>query len=510
MRYKFQLLAFLEGFFFLSFELIGVQLLQPTYGASYFVWMYTICIVMGTSALGYFLGAWLVTKNNQEQKSCTIAFLMVISIYLIAYYSINEMLFLRVRSLDTIPALLLHAFFLIGIPVLLITSFSPLLIKELSNQKQWQGKSASSIFTFSTLGGIVSIYLLAFFLLPSKELITIIYLFGAGITVLALLVLFKLGKKTFVLIHIGLVGLTLAIVSDMQKQKMVGKNTEVVYRTHGILGELEIRDEYSKYRYLDVNRMIQSGIQLEKDLSALTYPFRISSYASGYPARSKVLVGGLGGGVLINQLQALNFDIDVVDFDERLLDLSLEYMRLKPDFKFIVDDFRHYIQSTDQKYDVVIVDLSKAESIPTNVYTVEGFKQINSILKPNGTIFINYFSRTNGLGDKGMHSVMKTLQRAGYFVGLIRKMSDDNTNEEIIIASNSPQLAQSYALRMPANTLKNLNFVVNNYVRTDVDYSKAAVLYDDKSALEKQQFEVILDLREKSRNNEYSTFFEKE
>ncbi len=505
------ILAFLEGFFFLALELVGAQYLQVNFGSSYFMWIAVLSTVMLYSCGGYFLGSFLLRKDVKFRNWYVVISLVVILVWLTGQAKIHELLFVIFQGQSVFPALMLHTSLLTGLPVLLITSYSPLIISVAQNDYSEKGVASGKVFVFSTLGGIFSVYLLAFGMFPNIETTKVLYaLFGVGFVV-ATFVIFKLGQTKLLIAVIPVLGIAFMQFKKFQQPVTMGNNTKVIHRENGIMGEVEIREEHGKYRYLNVNRMVQSGIRLESGTSALNYPYRIAAYTSSYPVGGKVLVAGLGGGVLVNQLLAFGFKVDVVDFDSRLLKVSKKYMSLDPTkFNFICDDIRHYLHTTSEKYDIIILDLSKGESIPTNVYTIEAFGEMGKHLKENGSIFLNYFSLGNGLGNDGLLATSHTLKSAGYFVAKIKKPNDDSNPEEIIVASKRPEILDlKKPLRISDNSMNTLGFVKQNYLSPIAEINQGMILKDNESKLELIQLEVVKDLREKSRNNEHLTFFSK-
>lgn len=505
MKNKLIIAAFLEGFLLLTFELIAAQLLHPIYGNSYFVWINVLAITMIASAGGYFLGA-LISKRAEDQiKIISSVLILFLSLYSLTLYTISEKMFVALQGFEFLNATLLQAASILFIPVILITSFSPIIIKFYTHKSA--GKSASEIFFSSTIGGVFAVYAIAFFILPNLDLLVFIKLVSS--IIIAIAIIFNVSNSNFKILAINIILVLFVFTSFTKKQKenLVGENTKIVYRDHGIMGEIEIREELGDRRYISSNRTTQSAIKIATGKSLWSYPYRVSTYASLAPVNADVLVAGLGGGILINQLLDLNFNIDCIEFDKRMIGVAKKYMGLKPNANIQVDDFRHYINSTDKKYDLIVLDLSKGESLPTNVYTVEAFRRMGKLLKPNGFILLHYFSNVYGSGDLGLHSIMKTMERSGCFFAYIKKQDADNNPEQILIASNNPNIVSTSTFRIPLQTIRKYGFTVDDFLDKSIDYSNGHVLYDGYNILEKAQLQVVKDIRNKLRENEKQTFY---
>lgn len=505
---RFLTAAFLEGFLLVAIELVYVQLLHPYYGDSYFAWLSMLAITMAASGGGYFLGSIISRKTDQFAKFYTIGALFFLTLMFGFIYSISEKTFMLVAEMSFLPSLFTHTSIVLFLPVMLITSFSPLIVKYHARDEAGAGKAAGRIFFTSTVGGVIAVYGVAFLLLPFVDLLKLLNTITMLVFVINIGVLFNFKNLKLVALESVMMIFILLIAFKTQEMKMEGKNTKVIVRQYGIMGEIEVREEFGKQRFISLNRTTQSAIEISTGLSSWSYPYRVSTYASLAPPKSDVLVAGLGGGVLVNQLAHLDFSVTCVEFDARMVKLARKYMNLNPDVKIKIDDFRHYINATSRKYDLIILDLSKGETMPGNVYSVESFRQMMKLLKPEGFIELHYFSNVYGKGEFGLHSIMKTMERAGYFFSLVKKNEGDTAPEEIILASAHPEIIPNIKFRMPDAVIQKFNFPVVDFFNKNRDFSNGIVLYDDKNSMEKVQLEIVADIREKLRRNERVTFFE--
>lgn len=494
--------AFTEGFFLLAYELFSAQLLHPLYGSSYFVWVAILAVTMLASAIGYFLGGFVTGRKASFLNKYVAFALIVITLYSLSVHTINLNVFLKIAEVDLIYATLIQAMSLLFIPLVLITSFSPIIVKFYNDINS--GNKASKVFTLSTIGGIASVYLTAFVFLPMLDLILFIKLISLSILLIS--VTFYILSKWYksLAIHFVLSFFIFMGFTVKQKDKLKGKNTEILYRSHGIMGEIEIREEHNSRRYISLNRTTQSAIKKSDFKSLWSYPYRVATYASLAPTNADVLVAGLGGGILVNDLIDLNFNVDCIEFDRRMVGVAKKYMGLKANVNIEIDDFRHYINYSPKKYDLIILDLSKGESLPINVYTVEAFAKMFDMLKPDGFILLHYFSDVYGTGKFGLKSVMKTMQVSGGFVKLIKK--HDKNPEQIIIASNSPEILKSYNYKVPLNYITDYNFETTQIFDKTFNYNEGIILRDGNNALEKIQLIVVKEIRERLRKNEKAIF----
>lgn len=499
--------AFLEGFLLVTFELISAQLLHPIFGNSYFVWIIILAVTMTASAAGYYLGSWVSKRQDPFIKNYTAISLILIGVYVLIWYTLNEYMLSKIGWEDFILSCISQTMVILFIPLVLITSFSPILIKYYTEKNA--GTSSSKIFFTSTIGGIIAVYSIAFIILPNIEFLFFLKLLSFIVIGVGIITDISLGSQKWLIARVILSLFLFIGFTKNQATKKKGINTEVIYRDHGIMGEIEVREELGTRRYLSLNRTTQSAILKENGASLWSYPYRVATYASLAPEGSNVLVAGLGGGILINHLLELNFNIDCIEFDKRMIGVAKKYMGMRAGVNVDVDDFRHYINYSDKKYDLIVLDLSKGESIPTNVYTVEAFRRMSELLKPDGYIILHYFSDVYGNGEVGLYSILKTMKKSGFFAGLVKKNENDQNPEQIIVASNNPEIIANKNFRYSTTVASQYGFVLHDFIEQKFDLDQYDILWDNNNRLEKLQYGVVKKIRQNLINNEQNTFYKK-
>ena len=116
-------------------------------------------------------------------------------------------------------------------------------------------------------------------------------------------------------------------------------------------------------RALLVNHTCQTIMDLQDPAYSLrSFAMYSAAPASHYPPGSKALLLGIGGGTLVKQLQRLQFELDVVELDPRIVEVAREHFHVGDDFRTIVDDGRHYLHPCESSYDVIVLDMFLSES----------------------------------------------------------------------------------------------------------------------------------------------------
>lgn len=103
-----------------------------------------------------------------------------------------------------------------------------------------------------------------------------------------------------------------------------------------------------------------------------------------------VLVIGVGAGTLLKDLEGKDLKIDGVDINPAMKDIAQKFFRLPEnlDFEYIIDDGRHFLNTTDKKYDAIVLDLCYVNSANSHLWTKEFYALAKDKLKDPATGFL--------------------------------------------------------------------------------------------------------------------------
>lgn len=452
------LLSFIEGGSVMATELIGAKMLAPYFGSSLYVWASVLAITLGGLACGYFMGGVLSYKSGSRNSLFYVMLAAAIFTMLMPYSS--KIVLWTIGSHSLIPSVILSAGIILMPPVFLMGMVSPLIIKLTTDNVEKSGKSAGVIYAVSTVGGILATFGFGFWIIPHFGLTLPAIVTGIALGFLPALELVKSKKIKSVLFFLLLICWSFYNAT----QSSFGSAIKIQYNTEGLLGQLMVLD-YPRYkdsvisgksRWLFVNRISQTmydslADETQNEEKYFTYVYRINDMLDSIPADSKILLLGLGGGVVANTIHARGFDIEVCELDERMKYVAQTYFNLDKSIPVTIDDARHFIKNCNKKYEVIIFDTFKGEEPPAHVFTKESLEETQQILSPDGIIIVNGMGYITGKEGKAMRSVYKTFEQAGYNVKIMP--TSENPDERNLLFVAGKNKLPSLPFCLPKNTI---------------------------------------------------------
>lgn len=492
-------LAFIEGGAVMCVELCSAKILSPYFGTSVYVWAAVLGITLTALMLGYYLGGYLSAKN----KSINLIFWMMLvggSLLSLTPFISGKVLPITIQFnllMGTVVSLLSFLFF----PLVLFGATSPLLINYLTKQADESGKSSGTVYSVSTFGGIITTFLVGFYTLPTFGIQKTLYFYGLLVVVSSIIIAWLSKKQVVGKSHndgnnkMMFLFLAVALLSYNFKPK---NSPEIIYQSDGILGELKVVDRMydggKVYREMMVNNISQTIMDKENPnvsfwnyVGVLTY--NLESYSKG----KKALLLGLGGGTLYKQLQQKGFEVDVVEIDSRIEQVAKKYFHIEKELNVVVDDARHYIRTTEKKYDVVIYDLYHSETPPVHLMTKEAFSEIKQMLSPEGVLVVNFYGFLEDKKGRAARSIYKTLLEQQFDV-LLYATEGEEKNRNLLFMCGKVELKASQPI-----THKLID-------ELDINFDDALVLTDDKPILEHIYLDAALQWR-KDYNEHNAKYF---
>ena len=221
------------------------------------------------------------------------------------------------------------------------------------------------------------------------------------------------------------------------------------------------------------------------------------------PNPSRILMIGLGGGVLPRFLSEVYPDIemDVVEVDPRVTELAKRYFGFKegPGMRVFEDDGRAFVKQRHPKYDMVFLDAFKGGSVPYHLKTVEFYREIAQSLKEEGILVTNLYGKSNALKPRDRKTLETVFQRVSFFEDAERVA----TVCVAILKDEGAALEALWRYRsdLPEKLQRNLSWLEN------MDMIGSGSLSKPSGSVFKDDFEASEFFKAVKRNNRDDPFF---
>lgn len=491
--------VFLAGAAVMALELLGSRLLFPVFGSDIFVWGSLIGVVLSGLSAGYFLGGKMADLRPDVNSFSLTVF--AAGMYTLAMPLISPPVF------DTVVSWNLGGRFgplaatlaILGPPSVLLGMVSPYAIRLLARTFADLGTVSGNLYSLSTLGSIIGVFLTVFVLIPEFGVNQII--FGVGLVLLAAS-LIGLNVKIKAIVLLILI-VSPFIAPYLTRRVTVAAYTfalsSVVYEADTPYHHIVVADGFDpihggdNIRTLLLDDNFHSAMDLdEPDRNVYVYTeyFHIGALWND-DIRDVLFIGGGGftgpKQFLQNYPNAL---VDVVEIDQEVILVARTYFAVPDDPRLQVfnDDGRIYLKKSDKVYDLVVLDAYSKTFVPFHLMTREFFEEIRADLSPNGVVISNLITYSVGSGSGLLEAEVRTLQAVfpQVYVFPTRGLEDSQAQNIMLVATMNDQRLTKDDLLSRVGTvttpIANLQDHVDKYASVDV--SRASVLTDDYAPVE--------------------------
>lgn len=492
----------IEGSLVIIIELLGTKMMTPLLGNSLKIWTNTLGITLLFLTFGYFFGGKLKQKLSSDLISNIIglASLFILMMPIVAIPIIESTI-----NQGFLFSSIISSIFIIGIPIFVVSSISPILIQLLSDNLDNSGKHAGFVFALSTVGGIIFSFLIGLYILPTFGITKPLLFFSCLLVIYSLLLKYTKYSKYIIMIFIFLLAKN---IHNLNIRSEGNNNVKVKYLSESLLGQVKIVDAFQpntklSYRTLFLNGINQTNIINNSEVVSIWDYVHKISMVSSFKRNGEALLLGMGAGSIATEMNKLNIKTDLVDIDDRMYKLAKDYFYYNDSIsRFYNDDARHFLNTTTKKYDLIIIDLLSGESQPTNIFTLEGISKIKKTLKPNGICVFEFQEKRGKKGISAFQSICNTFIESGLNVQYNKNQSE--IIDYIIVASiNDINLKIDFndvnQIKQLSSSYKHLGPVAENlkipYIKLNKKFKNGIIFTDNKPLLETINYETISNWR---------------
>ena len=486
------LTEFFAGMSVMAVELGASRLLAPYFSSSQIVWTIIIGTIMIAMALGNIYGGKKADKDPNPDKlyariiiaAVWIALIPLVGKYIIA--GISALLIFTVSSNFLVISAFAACIIIFVFPLFLLGTTTPCLVKYTMSSLDDSAATVGLLNAFNTIGSIIGTFVPTFITIPAVGTSITFLIFAAILLILSLVYfisshVFKIRMPIAVSIF-----LICAIFGNQSNFAFWNKNLK--YEGESVYNYLQI-SETEKTLALSTNVLfgVQSIYLKEKMLTNDYYNYALAApYMAGVDEKENldVLVLGMGSGTYATQLQRYFGDLNIegVEIDEKITDLSREYFDLDEKIKVTTYDGRAYLNVIDKKYDIIMVDAYQDITIPFQMSSVEFFSLVESHLKTDGVMIVNLNMKSDKEGNINQYlsDTISNVYSDVYIVDIF------NSTNRLLFASNNNNMIIRFEENLNHETDTSLKNFINSRVYRHMEKYIGGdyLLTDDKAPVE--------------------------
>ena len=292
---------------------------------------------------------------------------------------------------------------LFSIPITLLGTVSPFVIRLAVRRVEESGKVAGQIYAISTLGSLLGTFLPVLWLIPQIGTTRTFLLFAGILYATAMLGLWQVtGRAALRYLWMPFAIALLATALLDGPLRAPAANATLMAERESAYNFIQVQEDERGYRYLYLNegQGIHSMWQEREVFYGGTWEyFLVGPYFNAPPFRAdqvtSLLLIGLAAGTVPRQYTAIygGIQVDGIEIDPAIIDIGASYfdmnMESMPNLRVHAGDGRFLVNQMDGQYSAIAVDAYRPPYIPWHLTTVEFFRELRARLKEEGVVMIN-------------------------------------------------------------------------------------------------------------------------
>lgn len=477
-----ELAVLASGISSMGLEILAGRMISPEFGSSIYTWGTIIGVFLASLALGYQRGG---EKADSELNHNKLGGLLVAATAYIAFILVSYEYILVQSRLIQVPSRFgsfVPVTILFAPPTYYLGYISPY-AAELS-QRESTGDAAGHIYALGTFGSIIGAFATTYLLIPYFSIIQIGIILGGVLLITAVYIMLpdipKISTVKIILVVVALVGVPLLTppVSDHPG--------ETVYQTQTPYQELEVVDN-DNVRTLYLDGLQHSAMHLnnpDKHIFNYTKNFYIP-FLMQDDINNVLFIGGGGFTGPKMFAERPNVSVDVVELDPIVFSTAKEYFNVSEsdDLDVHIQDGREYVRSTNETYDLIILDAYKKSAVPFHLTTQSFMQLTKEKLDQDGMVLSNLISAEKGPASVFYKSEYKTMNTVYPQVYSFPTTDNRGVQNIILIGTKSDRQIQKQTLLQRSKTRNiNTNLRYNlQFYTTDVNTTEGIIIRDEKA-----------------------------
>lgn len=455
---------FVSGFTSIAYEVLWTRALNFAIGNSVYAFTTILVVFLAGLVPGAFLAGRLADRSRHPFRALAVVQLLTAAAVLILFSQAGRLPAFSVYLFEKIGAgtlasdvltKVLPAAVALFLPALIIGLTFPFILKVVTDRLDRLGRRVGSFYAINTVGGILGSIVAGFVLLPLIGLTRGIILVAAINALMGGIFLTRaesprlrrLGLPLGVGLLLGL-GITAALIQPVPFIRHTshgrGEDVRLLYHEEGHTATVAVTETTEKgatSRTLWINLLGASVT--DEAYKHQQYYTLISLYPVAlHPAPRNVFVAGLASGVttgaaILDDRTAAVTCVEISPEVIRAAYLFEEYnfeVMSQPKATILADDARAYLETTEQRFDVLVTDVFISAVTGTSaLYSKEYFELCRRRLAPGGLMSVG-----GGALRATDQTVARTFVEVFPYVALFSVENRAAYNRTFLIGSNEP------------------------------------------------------------------------
>lgn len=416
-KWLLNLVSAATGFAIMGTEMAVGRLMAPYFGTSTMVWALLIGAVMVSLAIGHAFGGRLSRHAQAFPRFGWILLASsacIVALPLVGRPLMQETLtWFRGGSFAMIALGASTVLGLLALPITVLGMAGPVLIQEATRHSDHvaneTGTLAGRLYVAGTLGSLVGTYLGGVALVPLWGTTKTLFLCAFVVAGVALLTLGLSRTRTTA----ASAGLALLFgFGVLTPAPPVKSGPRVLYEGESAYNYIQVKDHGNRVGlYLNDGYAVQSWHPKDGGvyLGTLWRYYGAAAMFTTTGAPKNVLILGLGGGgsARIYKRYFPDARITGVEIDPEVVRVGRKWMGLPDDVHVHTMDARRFLATTQDKYDVILLDAFDFPYVPFQLTTREFFEEVRAHLADGGALVVN--AGRSGDDHRVVDAIAKTL-----------------------------------------------------------------------------------------------------
>lgn len=438
-KYMLEITVFICGAIGMILELVAARVLSPYVGSSNLIWTTIIGVMLISMSIGYWLGG---KKADKDPNINNLSNLILLGALITSLIPLMETIlvsnFAKISDNLVLIALITSAV-IFGIPSFVLATVSPFAVKLRDKEYKNLGEISGRTSSLSTIGSIFGTFLAGFFLIPTFGVRTIVLTITIVLLVLAVLLYENKNKKYF--IFISIIAISIFVFQILGKVVFEKQNPDIIKDIDSEYSRIWVKQvaaNNTTYKTLQVENGLESYIDEETGEMGAKYLYYYDLadyYLKDF--NSTLMIGGAAYTYPTHYLEKFqNKKIDISEIDEKMTQLAVEQFNLDINnerLRIYHQDGRSFLNTTKNKYDVILIDAFKGENAPFELTTYEAMKNAKNILNDNGMVITNIISSVEGSDSDFIKYEYSTYKKIFDDVKVFKVRQENDTERQNLI-----------------------------------------------------------------------------